>query len=249
MKDPVDGNSNEAIITAEQLRQLAYSEKMAELGQISAGVVHELNAPLSVIISAAQMIMREESVPDNVLEMIDRINSEAMRLSHMTRSLLNFSSDNEADTEADINLTIDFILNFLGYEAARRGVVILKQLDYSLPVIRLDANHLKQILLNIIMNALQAMGDEGGKLLVETAADNGGISLTISDNGPGIAPAIIDRVFDRYFTTKKSGEGTGLGLFVTRKLVESMGGEISVTSRNGGGTSFTVILPNPERTE
>lgn len=244
MKDSAARHSDDAIITSDLLRQLAYNEKMAELGKISAGVVHELNAPLSVIISASQMIMREEGVPEGVMEMIARISSEAQRLSHLTKGLLNFSSHDETVGETDLNLTIDFILNFLNFEAARRAVVVLKQLDYSLPTIRLDANLLKQILLNIIMNALQAMEDGGGKLLVETAPVGGdSVRFTVADNGPGIPAETIDRIFDRYFTTKKPGEGTGLGLFVTRNLVENMGGNIEVTSRSGGGTTFTVTLP------
>jgi len=243
MKDSAAGHSNEAI-TADLLRQLAYNEKMAELGKISAGVVHELNAPLSVIVSASQMIMREEGVPEAVLEMISRISSEAQRLSHLTKGLLNFSSHDETICEVDPNLTVDFILNFLTFEAARRRVTILKQFDHTLPVIRLDANLLKQILLNIIMNALQAMEQDGGKLLVETAAAGSeSISFIITDNGPGIPTEAIGRIFDRYFTTKKPGEGTGLGLFVTKSLIESMGGEITVMSRSGGGTTFTVTLP------
>ncbi|MGB9081690.1 MAG: HAMP domain-containing sensor histidine kinase [Desulfuromonadaceae bacterium] len=244
MKDSAARHSNDAIITSDLLRQLAYNEKMAELGKISAGVVHELNAPLSVIISASQMIMREEGVPEGVLEMIARISSEAQRLSHLTKGLLNFSSFEETIGEVDLNLTIDFILNFLNFEAARRAVIVLKQLDYTLPTIRLDANLLKQILLNIIMNALQAMEDGGGKLLIETAPSGGdSVCFTVADNGPGIPAEAIDRIFDRYFTTKKPGEGTGLGLFVTKSLVENMGGNIEVTSRNGGGTTFTVTLP------
>ena len=244
MKDSATRQSNEAVITTDVLRQLAYNEKMAELGKISAGVVHELNSPLSVIISASQMIMREEGVPEGVLEMISRISSEAQRLSHMTKGLLNFSSHDETVGEADLNLTADFILNFLNFEAARRGVIVLKQLDYTLPTIRLDANMLKQILLNIIMNALQAMEQSGGKLLVETAsAGSDSVCVTIVDNGPGIPAGSLERIFDRYFTTKGPDDGTGLGLFVTKKLVESMGGDITVASESGRGTTFTVTLP------
>jgi signal transduction histidine kinase len=244
MNDSTSRNSNDAIISPDLLRQLAYNEKMAELGKISAGVVHELNAPLSVIISASQMIMREEGVPEAVQEMIARISSEAQRLSHLTKGLLNFSSHDESVSEVDLNLTVDFILNFLNYEAARRAVIILKQFDHTLPVIRVDANILKQILLNIIMNALQAMEMNGGKLMVETSeAGDNSVCFMISDNGPGIPDGTIDQIFDRYFTTKKPGEGTGLGLFVTKNLVENLGGKIEVTSRNGGGTTFTVTLP------
>jgi len=244
MKDSAARHSDDAIITTDLLRQLAYNEKMAELGKISAGVVHELNAPLSVIISASQMILREEGVPEVVQEMISRISSEAQRLSQLTKGLLNFSSHDDTVSDVDLNLTVDFILNFLNFEAARRAVIVLKQLDYTLPAIRMDGNLLKQILLNIIMNALQAMEESGGKLLVETAhGETGTVCFTISDNGPGIPVDTIDRIFDRYFTTKKPGEGTGLGLFVTMNLVGSMGGNIEVKNRIGGGTTFTVTLP------
>lgn len=244
MKDSAARHSNGAIITTDQLRQLAYNEKMAELGKISAGVVHELNAPLSVIVSASQMIMLEEGVPEVVLEMVARINSEAQRLSHMTKGLLNYGSNDETIGDVDINLTAAFILDFLNFESARRGILVLRLLDYTLPVIRTDANLVKQILLNLIMNALHAMEEGGGKLLVETApVGDDAVCFIISDNGSGIDPDKIDRIFDRYFTTKKPGSGTGLGLFVTRNLVENMGGEIKVTSRIGGGTTFTVILP------
>lgn len=243
MKDSAAGHSDEPAISTELLRQLAYNEKMAELGRISAGVVHELNSPLSVIISASQMIMREEGVPEGVLEMISRISSEALRLSQLTKGLLNFSSHEDSIGDTDLNLTADFILNFLNFEAARRGVLVLRQFDYSLPTIRLDANMLKQVLLNIIMNALQAMENSGGKLLVETAGEGSdSVRFIVTDNGPGIPAESLERIFDRYFTTKKPGEGTGLGLFVTKNLVKNAGGSIRVTS-SSGGTAFTVTLP------
>jgi signal transduction histidine kinase len=235
---------HERTIDADLLQQLAYNEKMAELGKISAGVVHELNAPLSVIISASQMIMREHDVPEFVQEMIVRINSEAQRLSLLTRGLLNYSSHEKTTTEADLNLTVEFILDFLNFEASRRAVVVVRQLDHRLPLIRTDANQLKQILLNLIMNALQAMELAGGTLLVETAsAGESVVSVTVSDSGPGIPPAVIERIFERYFTTRKSCEGTGLGLFVTRELVMQLGGDIHVSSGAEGGTTFVVKLP------
>ncbi len=244
MKDSASRHSDDADISPDLLRRLAYNEKMAELGKISAGVVHELNAPLSVIVSASQMIMREEGIPEVVMEMISRISSEAQRLSHLTKGLLNFSSHDETVGKVDLNLTVDFILNFLNFEAARRGVTVFRELDHTLPTVHLDANILKQILLNIIMNALQAMENDGGRLLVKTtAAGNDRISFIISDNGPGISPESFERIFDRYFTTKKPGEGTGLGLFVTKNLVDNLGGEIAVMNNSNGGTSFNVTLP------
>ena len=233
--------------SSDVLKQLVYNEKMAELGRISAGVVHELNAPLSVIVSASQMIMREEGVPEFVREMIDRINTEAQRLSQMTRGILSFSSHEESGGNADVNLTIEFVLDFLCYEAARRGVSLIRNLDHRLPVVRVDSNVLKQIIINIVMNALQAMEPEGGSLLVESKAPNSSeVCIVITDTGPGIAIESLSRIFEPYYTTKRPGEGTGLGLFVTRTLVENLGGRIDVSSAVGEGTSFTVTLPAEE---
>lgn len=230
-------------ISLELLKQLAYNEKMAELGRISAGVVHELNAPLSVIISASQMIMREEGVPEFVREMIERISAEAQRLSQMTRGILNYSSHEESGGAADVNLTVEFVLDFIDHEASRRAVSLLRNLDHRLPVVKVDSNLLKQILINIVMNALQAMEDDGGRLLVETRLQGSSeVCIVISDTGPGIAAEALARIFEPYYTTKKPGEGTGLGLFVTRTLIENLGGRIEVQSSPGEGTAFTVTL-------
>lgn len=234
----------DGIISGDILKQLIHNEKMAELGRISAGVVHELNAPLSVIVSASQMILREDSVSDFVREMVERIGSEAQRLSLLTRGLLNFSRHEEALHELDVNITIDFILDFLRYEAARRGVTLLRVLDYRLPLVSMDGNALKQILLNIVMNALQAMEPDGGTLQVESSLkDDSELHIIISDTGPGIPEEALERVFDPYFTTKKHGEGTGLGLFVTKELVEDAGGRIGVRSTVGEGTAFELVFP------
>ena len=246
MTTPVDKH-REGAISADLLRQLAHNEKMAELGRISAGVVHELNAPLSVIISASQMILREEGVPESVREMIDRIAAEAQRLSQMTRGILSYSSHEDAGAESDVTLTIEFVLDFLFYEAARRGVTLIRTLDHHLPIVRIDSNVLKQVIINIVMNSLQAMEEEGGRLLVESAAcSSSEVCIVIADTGPGIPPASLERIFEPYFTTKKAGEGTGLGLYVTRTLLENLGGRIEVSSSIGEGTSFTVTLPVAE---
>lgn len=234
-------------ISNELFRQMAYNEKMAELGRISAGVVHELNAPLSVITSAAQMILREDDLPDFVREMVGRISSEAQRLSQLTRGLLNFSSHDDSGGESDVSLTIDFVLDFVGFEAAQRAVTVKRQLDYSLPVVGINSNSLKQILLNIIMNALQAMETVGGTLQVESlSTPDRKVQIVISDSGPGMDETTVSKIFEPYFTTKTNGEGTGLGLFVTRTLVEQEGGYIEVESRSGEGACFRITFDSAE---
>jgi signal transduction histidine kinase len=249
MKNPADTQS-QGVINEELLKQLVQNDKMAELGRISAGVVHELNAPLSVISSAAQMILRETEVPDFVREMVARIGSEAQRLSHLARGLLSFSGHESSPIEIDINLTIRFVLDFISYEAARRAVIIEPRLDFRLPVLLIDGNQLKQVLINIIMNALQAMEAAGGRLLVETATHGTGeVVITVTDTGPGIDPESLERIFQPYYTTKKAGEGTGLGLFVCKTLVEKLRGRIEVESTVGVGTTFRVYFAADEQGE
>jgi signal transduction histidine kinase len=228
-------------ISPEVLAQLAYNDKMAELGRISAGVVHELNAPLSVIVAASQMIMAESGVPEFVREMIDRIGAEAQRLSQMTRGILNFSSHEESRSDADINLTVEFVLDFISYEAARRGVSLLRNLDHRLPAVKVDSSVLKQILINIVMNALQAMESDGGRLLVETKELNSSeVCVVISDTGPGIAEESLNRIFEPYFTTKN--QGSGLGLMIVERIIRDHGGFIEVSSEENRGTTFRVYL-------
>ena len=234
-------------ISGELFRQMAYNEKMAELGRIAAGVVHELNAPLSVITSASQMILREDDLPEFVREMVARINSEALRLSQLTRGLLSFSSHDDSGGESDVNLTIAFVLDFVEFEAAQRAVTVSRRLDYRLPLVAVNGNALKQILLNIVMNALQAMADAGGTVLVESSATpDGKVRIAISDSGPGMAEATVSKIFEPYFTTKIEGGGTGLGLFVTRTLVEQYGGGIDVVSRPGEGACFSITFDAAE---
>lgn len=226
------------------LEQLAYSEKMAELGQLAVGVIHEINTPLSVIAAAAQLIIREDDLPEHVLELVERINSEAQRLSLMSRGILTFGRlDGGEAAEADINLVLRDVAQLLSYEIRKRSVILHEEFDHKIPLLLIDAARVKQVFINLIMNAIQAMG-VGGVLTVRTLSINDtSCDITISDTGHGISEANLEKIFEPFFTTKKSGEGTGLGLYVTREIVKSLGGTISVESSPGQGTSFTVSFP------
>lgn len=227
------------------LAQLADSEKLAELGRLSVGIVHELNTPLSVIASAVQLILREESVPASVREMLERIDTEVHRLSEFTRGVLSFARSGEAEAEADVNQLLQEVMIFLRYEARKRSITVIEELDYDVLPVAADSNRLKQIFINLIMNAFQAMG-QGGALYVRTSMpDDRSVRIEIADTGEGIPPERIERIFAPFFTTKKPGEGTGLGLYIVGKLVELMHGRIKVTSKVGEGTTFTIILPQP----
>ncbi|HEY6873235.1 MAG TPA: ATP-binding protein [Geobacteraceae bacterium] len=233
-------------IDEQLLAQLANNEKMAELGRLSTGIVHELNTPLSVIASAVQLILREEDVPLSIREMLERIDAEVHRLAQYTRGVLSFArSGADAEAESDVNQVLQEVMAFLRYEARKRSILVIEELDYDVLPVVADSGRLKQIFINLIMNAFQAM-EQGGALYVRTSIpDDRSVRIEIADTGEGIPPERLERIFDPFFTTKKSGEGTGLGLFVVGKMVELMHGSIEVASRVGEGTTFTVVLPQP----
>ncbi len=236
--------TTEGPMEREVLEQLAHNEKMAELGQLAAGLVHELNTPLSVINSAAQMILREEHLPDFVREMVERINSETQRLSQFSRGLLTFTRREDGEVgEVNLAQLINEVTTFLRYEAQKRSVLVVEDLDFRLPSVAADTNHLKQIFINLVMNAIQAMPG-GGTLVIRVAmVGDEAVEVEVADTGEGIPGDMVDHIFEPFFTTKQPGEGTGLGLFITKKIVELYGGTIRVKSVPRQGTTFFVTLP------
>lgn len=229
------------------LDQLAYSEKMAELGQLAVGVIHELNTPLSVIAAATQLIMREDGLPEHVLELLERIGSEAQRLSQMSRSMLTFGRlDSGVKGEADINLVIRDVLQLLTYEIQKRSVTVSQALDHRIPILPLDDGRLKQVFINLVMNSLHAMEGGGTLALTTVVSGDNECEINVSDTGHGIPEEKMEHIFEPFYTTKEAGQGTGLGLFVTREIVHAMGGSIRVASSNDHGTCFTLCLPLPQ---
>jgi two-component system NtrC family sensor kinase len=237
---PRDGHDEDKM-----LRQLAANEKMAELGRLSAGIVHEINTPLSVIAAASQMILREQGLTDAVVEMVERIHQEVQRLSGLTRGILSFSRMEEVpDSDADVNLVLRDVMDMLKYEIRKRSIRVFEEYEPHLPSIQADANLLKQIFLNLIVNALQAM-KTGGSLFISTSSTGDGLTcVMIRDTGTGISDEILNRIFEPFFSTKDPGEGTGLGLYITRTNVERLGGRIEVESVEGKGTCFTLFFPS-----
>ncbi len=234
-------------VEGELLELLAFNEKMAELGRMAAGVVHELNTPLSVIVSATQMILREEDLSESVREMVERVNEEAHRLAEMTKGVLSFARRDWAGrAEADVNQVAGEVMTFLRFEARKRAILVIEDLDFRLPFIAADANRVKQVIINLVMNALQAMGEDGTLLLRTAQETESTVTVQVSDTGPGIPPAVQEQIFTPFFTTKDLGDGTGLGLFITRRLMEEIGGTIAVTSVVSEGTTFTLTFPVAE---
>jgi len=237
---PRDGHDDD-----ELLKRLACNEKMAELGRLSAGIIHEINTPLSVIAAASQMVLCEPDLPESVIEMVERIHQEVQRLSQLTRGILSFSREEDgAEGESDVNMTLREVLAFLKYEIQKRSVSVSQMLDPHLPLVNASQNLLKQIFLNLMMNALQAMSAGGCISIDSSLGDDMKVRVRIRDTGTGIPSDALENIFTPYYTTKESGDGTGLGLYVTRNNVERLHGRMQVESTEGEGTCFTLFFPS-----
>ena len=225
--------------------QLLQSEKMSSLGKLAAGVAHEINNPLGGILIYSNLLMEEMEEGDPKREDLGRISEEATRCKEIVKSLLEFARQTGPKMEPiDINRAIDEGLFFLENQATFHNIHIEKHLDRAIPLIQGNSSQLKQVFMNMMVNAAEAM--EGrGTLTVKTAllSKNGSVMIEFSDNGKGIPPEHVSKIFDPFFTTKEVGKGTGLGLSLSYGVIEQHKGKIDVKSKVGKGTSFTIELP------
>ena len=227
--------------------QLTRSERLASIGRLAAGVAHEINNPLTGVVTFAHMLL--EGAPEGSQERkdIETIIAAAMRCRDIVRGLLDFSRQNEPRKSlADLNRVLAQALTLTRNQAMIHGVHITEEMDRSLPHLVIDASQIQDVAVNVLVNAIDAMSD-GGDLVVRTrAVDRNGTEwaeLEIADTGCGIAPEHLEHVFDPFFTTKQTGKGTGLGLAVSYGIVSEHGGQIDVSSEVGRGTTVAVRLP------
>ncbi|HEX9776822.1 MAG TPA: ATP-binding protein [Geopsychrobacteraceae bacterium] len=228
------------------LAQTIQSEKLAEVGRMSAGIAHEINNPLAVIAYAGQLLLRDGGFDAEQTELLERIDSEVSRLKTLTRGLLSFSGSPQGKRcWTDLNQTLDDVVTLLGYELNRKQIGLVR--DYAeLPAVLVDNNAFKQVFINLMLNAVQAL-DSGGELRLSscTYAD-AGVKISVCDNGPGIPEALREKIFEPFFTSRKDDEGTGLGLYICRKIVADHGGELRLENAAGGGCCFQILLPAAE---
>lgn len=222
------------------MQQAFYNEKMAALGQLTAGIAHEINNPLGGLLNCAKSLQEEPDNPELRARYIPLLEKGLKRIEHIMRQLLNFGRKVPLTySRIDLDQIIRECFELMEYKL--KGISL--ELDLNLHEhYCMDVEALRQIVVNIGLNALQAM-PSGGNLTVRSSHRNDRIILVIEDSGTGIAPDILDRIFDPFFTTKEVGEGTGLGLAVTYSLVKQLDGTIEVESSPGRGTSFTISLP------
>jgi two-component system NtrC family sensor kinase len=229
------------------------SSKMAALGKMAAGIAHEINNPLAVIGEKAGWIkdllkMEDVSQSPNLQELADavaKIEYHIVRAKTVTHRLLGFARRMEPVTErVNINAILDESIEFLKNEARYRNIEIVGNYAPDLPLTTSDSAQLQQVFLNILNNAIDAIGKDG-KIVVSTRqlAKNHEVVAEISDDGPGMPKEIIDKIFDPFFTTKEVGKGTGLGLSISYSIVEKLGGRMMVASEEGQGTTFSIYLP------
>jgi two-component system, NtrC family, sensor kinase len=241
-------------LRAENLRRAAlmheveYSNKLASIGRLAAGMAHEINNPLAIINEKTGLLkdtiaLRDESEHhDKYLALIDSVLGSVDRCKKITHRLLGFARRMDVEREEiDMPLLLEEVVSFLEKEAAYRGVEISVEAEVGAPTIESDRGQLQQVFLNLVNNAIGAV-DDGGKIAISQRVGAGWLAVSVSDDGAGIPKENLQRIFEPFFTTKE-GSGTGLGLSITYGIIKKLGGEITVESEVGQGTTFTVQLP------
>ena len=228
--------------------QLMQAEKMAALGQTISGVAHELNNPLATILSWAERLSQKTGLDESVRRGLETILGESERAARIVRNLLTFARKRQTTRAmVDVNQVVRETLALRSYEQRLSNVTVLDALAAGLPQVFADGHQLQQVLLNLIINAEQAMVSANGRgaLVVRTwhDADQESVVLEINDDGPGIPDDVQAKIFDPFFTTKEVGKGTGLGLTVAYAIIQEHGGQIRLESRPSAGASFYIDLP------
>jgi len=226
-------------------RQLQRADRLASLGQISAGIAHEINNPLGVILGYAQLLMRGSEKNTQNYEDVKTIERQAQNCKRIVEDLLNFARAGDTRrTVVDVNQCLRDIVALLARQFESANIIVETHLHQDLPPVLGDTEKIKQVFMNLLVNAKQAITGRGWIGIVTTLDEESNqIRITISDSGAGIPEEFTDKVFDPFFTTKPVGEGTGLGLSVSYGIIHDHGGTIEVNSEVGKGTVFAVQLP------
>ncbi len=228
-------------------QQIVRAERLATLGELAAGVVHELNNPLTSITVYAEYLVRklESQGTDSAdIEKLRRIGASAQRILRFSRDLVQYARPSGKQTESvDLAGVVRQSVSICEHLVERGGVSLGVEVDPELPVVQAVGGQLEQVLINLITNAVHAV-ENGGKVVVRATTDGpGSVLIEVSDSGPGVPEADRDRIFEPFFTTKPDGKGTGLGLPIVRNIVDQHRGQISVTRSDLGGAAFRVVIP------
>lgn len=258
-RDLIDAVASEIALIVEQKQSLAerrqfqqkllQADRLATIGQLAAGVAHELNEPLASVLGFAQLIQKDSGLSKQSHDDLQRIVTASLHAREVIQKLLVFSRDsNLSPAPISINEVIEDGFSFFASRCRKAGIETSQQLAESLPRIQADRSQILQVLTNLVVNSIQAMPD-GGELVIMTRAGDGGVILSVEDSGIGMDEATVAKAFDPFFTTKDVDQGTGLGLSLVHGIVSSLGGTISVTSQPRRGTKFDIHFPvgSPKR--
>ena len=220
------------------------TEKLSALGGLIAGVTHELNQPLGLILRYAEHLVTSYVCAPEVRSGLEKIRQEAKRGHEMVANLLSFARQQKPEkTQINVNIVCLKTLDLLAYQFKVHNITVVKHLADNLPETRVDRHQLQQVLVHVLTNAYQAMAQQQGQrhLSITTAADHDKLWIEITDTGPGIAAERLHRIFDPFYTTKENA--TGLGLSLSYGIIKGHGGELAVASTPGHGTTCTIELP------
>jgi len=255
----VNGKIEGAVISARDItemkrleEQLIQAEKLAAMGQMLAGVAHELNNPLTAILGASELLRDKGAVDENTKRQLDMTHRQARRAARIVQNLLEFSRPSSAQKKAlDLNGVIDRTLQLHEHSLRRNSVAVDFHPVPELPPIVGDTNQLIQVFLNLVSNAEQAIREvrPSGRIQIKLGKSGSRVFASVQDDGTGIKPEVLQKIFDPFFTTKRPGGGTGLGLSICMSIVREHGGDIEVESLPAGGAAFTVFLPVAVTTE
>ncbi len=233
--------------------RLLHTQKLAAIGQLAAGIAHEINNPLAIIRQEAELLLRllgRKNTLDaqdlgQLQDSLRQVVQQVDRCTEIIRNLLDFARKREPVLQlVDAHQVLETMIMLVEKEARNNNIQILRQYDPELPPLFSDAPQLRQVILNLLNNAAQAIG-KNGTITIETGHDQDSLHIKIKDTGGGIPPENLEQIFAPFFTTKPPGEGTGLGLAICHGIIERLGGKISVASTLGLGTVFTITLPGP----
>ncbi len=224
---------------------LIQSEKLAAVGQLAAGVAHEINNPLAAIIANAQILSRETAEDDiDTKDSLNLIEIAGTRASQVVKNLLGFARKEQYDFQSmDLNETIYNALSLVQHEINSHPIQIRLELEDNLPRLNGSKDHLQGVWINLLMNAIDSFEEQAGEIVISTQYGNDEFRVIVSDNGKGIPEDKLTRIFEPFYTTKEAGRGTGLGLSLCHRTVKQHGGIITAESKIGKGTKFIVILP------
>jgi signal transduction histidine kinase len=224
--------------------ELVVAERMATLGRLSLKVAHEVRNPIAAIDLNADLagdILRERGDMEEATDLIDAIRDQVNTLDALTEEYLAFARFPRPSFEEDsINEMVDSLVEFVRPLATRQGITLKAEADPAVPPMAIDRTLLRQAILNLVKNGLEVLS-QGNTLTVTTRRVDDSVEISVTDTGPGIAPEVAPRLFEQFFTTKP--QGTGLGLYISRQIVEEHGGRLRWTSTPGTGTTFTASLP------